>query len=256
MCMLALYFGVFEEYPLIVAANRDEYLERPSASPAILDSAPLVAGGKDLKAGGTWLGVNENGLLVGILNRRSETEVPAAHILRSRGLLCLDLLRGKDAATSRALLGKQNGLSYQTFNLLVADKKEAYVAYNLGGDIVTTALESGLHVISNTAVFDPRSEKMDRAYSLFSRAGSHMNRIKIDINEAVSVLQNHLSDHTVNEGRGNHPKEAICVHAGAYGTVSSSIIFYSRPERRFRVFFAPGPPCQADFAESLTVAVQ
>jgi uncharacterized protein with NRDE domain len=250
VCTLALYFGMFDGYPLIVAANRDEYFERPSAPPAVLNTNPLIAGGKDLKAGGTWLGVSENGLLVGILNRRSETETAATNTLRSRGLLCLDLL-----ATSRALLKKQDGRRHQTFNLVVADAKEAYVAYNLGQDIRTIDLETGLHVISNTAIYDARSEKMDRAYSLFSQASRNLRPEASDIDVSVSVLHNLLSSHSTSDGGRTRSKEAICVHAGAYGTVSSSIIFYSRPENHFRTFFAPGPPCHARFAESLTVDV-
>ena len=96
MCTLAIYFRVVPEWPVIVAANRDEFLDRPTSDPTTLCDNPLVVGGKDLRAGGTWLGISENGFLAGLLNRRVDgSPNPDA---RSRGVLCLDALRRKTAA--------------------------------------------------------------------------------------------------------------------------------------------------------------
>ena len=85
MCTLAIYFQMTDDYPIVIAANRDEYLDRPAAKPTTLCARPHVVGGKDLRAGGTWLGVNEYGLVAGLLNRR--TEAPPNPDARSRGLL-------------------------------------------------------------------------------------------------------------------------------------------------------------------------
>ena len=75
MCTLAIYFRVFPDYPVVVAANRDEYLDRAALPPTSLGERPRIIGGKDLRAIGTWLGINEHGLVAGLLNRRiSETE--------------------------------------------------------------------------------------------------------------------------------------------------------------------------------------
>ncbi|HET9296015.1 MAG TPA: NRDE family protein [Candidatus Binatia bacterium] len=93
MCTLALYFKVFSGYSLAVAANRDEHYDRPSAPPSIIERSPTIVAGRDLRAGGTWLGINEYGLVVGILNRRQQRGLLANGAYRSRGLLCLDLLR-------------------------------------------------------------------------------------------------------------------------------------------------------------------
>src|ERR1700682_1686246 len=70
MCTLAIYFRVFGDYPVVVAANRDEFLNRPALPPTELGDRPRIIGGKDLRAKGTWLGINEHGLIVGLLNRR------------------------------------------------------------------------------------------------------------------------------------------------------------------------------------------
>ena len=70
MCTLAIYFQVFPDYPVVIAANRDEYLARPALPPTTLLEHPHVVGGKDLQASGTWLGINQYGLVAGLLNRR------------------------------------------------------------------------------------------------------------------------------------------------------------------------------------------
>ena len=101
VCTLAAFVGAFPAWPLVVAANRDEYLARPATPPALLrETAPRAFGGRDLAAGGTWLGVAETGLVAGMLNRRSTT--PPDPACRSRGQLCLDLLGCATAAAAAA----------------------------------------------------------------------------------------------------------------------------------------------------------
>ena len=95
MCTLILFFRVFADYPIVIAANRDESLARPSAAPTQLWPSPWVYGGQDLLAGGTWLGVNEWGVAVGVLNRQAlHPPDPRCH---SRGQLCLDALKHSSA---------------------------------------------------------------------------------------------------------------------------------------------------------------
>jgi uncharacterized protein with NRDE domain len=69
MCTLAIYFKTFADYPIVVAANRDEYLARPALPPTTLAETPHIVGDKDLRASGTWLGINEHGKVAGLLNR-------------------------------------------------------------------------------------------------------------------------------------------------------------------------------------------
>ena len=69
MCLLALQYKSVPEAPILVAANREEAYDRPSLIPAIQPGKPRVLSGVDARAGGTWLGVNQNGLFVGAANR-------------------------------------------------------------------------------------------------------------------------------------------------------------------------------------------
>src|SRR5215831_485545 len=82
MCTLAAYVRVAPEIPLLIAANRDEYLDRPSAEPGLIAYEPRVFAGQDLSAGGTWFGVNQHGMVVGLLNRRQSDGADATR--RSR----------------------------------------------------------------------------------------------------------------------------------------------------------------------------
>lgn len=269
MCILALFLQEFGDYPLIVAANRDEHFTRPSAPPQVLLEHPLVFGGKDLVAGGTWLGVNEHGLLAGILNRREENKrndiAP-----RSRGLLCLDILKSKDPAAARRLLKQEKGSNYQPFNLLIASAEEAYVAYNIKDEIAYKRLEKGVRVLSNAAIDDSRSEKLDQAYNLFSQAAkdvkenlsqSLMKRLFArnlpvwDQPSFLRLFKGILGNHALRAG-SKDPRDAICVHTKGYGTVCSSVIFYAGPDKQFHSYHASTPPCRGDYEKFLSVEVQ
>src|SRR5277367_3022593 len=149
MCTLAIYFRTFADYPVVVAANRDEYLARAAVPPVTLNDDPQVVGGKDLRAGGTWLGINEHGLVAGLLNRRTADYGPADPNLRSRGLLCLEALRQSTATAAARFVERERGADYNAFNLLIASREAAFVAYNRGGEVEVVELTSGLHLLTN-----------------------------------------------------------------------------------------------------------
>jgi uncharacterized protein with NRDE domain len=244
---------MFDEYPLLVAANRDERYDRPSAAPRVWPIQPGILAGKDLVAGGTWLGINEHRLLVGILNRplnRGWAAVPT----RSRGLLCLDLLRLQSAAEARTLVHQLED-TFEPFTVLFADPGEAWVASNNGRQVKTYKLTEGLHVFSNAAEFEMRSEKVDRAYLQFARLVEEPQAGYRDQAAWVRSLRIALGDHTLGNG-SNDPKEAICVHGEISGTVSSTIIIYAQAAARCYLFNCPGPPCQGSFGGALELPVR
>jgi uncharacterized protein with NRDE domain len=245
---------MIDDYPLLVAANRDEHYDRPSSAPGLHGSNPIILAGRDLLAGGTWLGVNEYGLWVGILNRRATSDPVLPTRSRSRGLLCLDLLGFKSAGDAHAFVRSREE-TYQPFTVLFADRLEAWAAYNVQGELKTLRLEPGLHVFSNTAEFSAQSGKLDRAYRQFSAVLGKLQLNPRDASRWLHLLTPVLGDHTLANGSIDS-REAICVHGDVSGTVSSSIIFYSAAERRFRSFYSPGPPCRTPFGESLRLDVR
>lgn len=249
MCTLALYFKSFEDYPLVVAANRDEHYDRPSAPPALLKGNPAILAGRDLRAGGTWLGVNDYGVLAGILNRRADSEPKPRPGTRSRGLLCLDVLASKTAAEASRLV-ETHPHNYQPFTLLCADANAAWSAYNQDGQIKTKALGPGLHVFSSATESDASSDKRDRAYVRFAGLAEDLNTgLAVDA-DGFLRLREVLGDHTLGDD-SNDPRDAICMHGKISGTVSSSIVVYSPHARRLRTFFCSGAPCRNAFGQAV-----
>ena len=129
MCTLIALHRCVPDLPLVVAANRDEYLDRPSEPPALRDgvSGPVVAP-RDAREGGTWLGVNRARMFAGITNR------PAAvrhSDRRSRGLLLMDALGFDSAVAAAEALERIPVGAYNPFNLLVADAESAWVAWRV-----------------------------------------------------------------------------------------------------------------------------
>jgi len=250
---LALYFGLFDDTPLLVAANRDEHYDRPSAEPSFSETKPNILAGKDLRAGGTWLGVNEYGLAVGILNRRVNGDQLPQVTLRSRGLLCMDLLAHKSAADAAAFIQAHDSL-YNPFTVMFADRGNAFAAYNHGDKITTQQLDFGLHVFSSAAEADIGSPKAERAHRKFAEVVNGHSASPPPASWIVP-LKRVLADHTLKDASGD-PGDAICVHRQDSGTVSSSIVVFTEADSRFEMFHCPGPPCQNDFRGALSLDVR
>jgi uncharacterized protein with NRDE domain len=241
MCTLAAFVGAFHDHPLVVAANRDELLDRAATPPDVLrDRAPRAVGGRDLTAGGTWLGLSETGLVAGVLNRRSPA--PPDPACRSRGLLCLDLLGCRSAADAAARVAAEPAGRYNPFNLLVADRRAAFVASQPHGTAARVApLAAGLHLLTNLDVNDPTCPRIAASHRRFADAGEAFARDG-DVAEFVARLQAILADHaTALDPRG---PGSLCVHAGPFGTRSSSVLVVGRAGT-LRYFHAEGPPCRA-----------
>ena len=254
VCTLAFYFKVFQEFPLVVAANRDEHYDRPSAAPARLDTRPAIIAGRDLRVGGTWLGINEHGLMVGILNRRTNGVGSGGADLRSRGLLSMDLLRIKNAAAAQRFM-QAHREKYQPFTVVCADRERAWAAYNSRDKIALIALPQGLHVFSSAAEVDLRSEKAERAYHRFAQLVDEAAETKLSQTQTLAKLQSLLSDHdSLGIPRGNS-QEVLCVHGEVSGTVSASVIFYSSSQQQFEMYYCPGPPCRNSFGQPLILPV-
>ena len=248
MCTLAIYFKVFPRYPAVIAANRDEFLDRPATQPTVLAHNPEVVGGKDLKAGGTWLGLNEHGLVAGLLNRRSE--MPTDPKLRSRGLLCLEALGYATAAEAARYVSRQNGADYNYFNLLIAARDEAFVAYNRDGRIELATLGPGLHLLTNLDVNDFECPRISVAYDRFA-ALARATANGPDLAEMRQALARLLADHATQlDPRSGRPN-SLCLHMDSFGTRSASLIFLGACAGQVEHFFAEGPPCRTEFKSAL-----
>lgn len=155
MCTLIILRRPDHPWPLLIAANRDEMRQRAASPPARhWPDRPEVIAGLDHKVGGSWLGVNDHGVLAAIMNREG-TLGPAAG-KRSRGELVLEALDHGEAKEAAGALSDLHPNAYRPFNLIVADPTDAYWLRH-GGDgwIRVHPIPAGLHMLSSTELDDP-----------------------------------------------------------------------------------------------------
>ncbi|MBN7797048.1 NRDE family protein [Parahaliea mediterranea] len=153
MCLIILVHRAHRDYPLLLAANRDEFHARPTAGAAFWDAHPDLLAGRDLTAGGTWMGVTRQGRFAAVTNFRDPARTAPAP--RSRGELPLAWLTG-DARDPAACLREiaARGGQYAGFNLLLGDGEALWYYSNAGaGDPVR--LEPGIYGLSNASLNTP-----------------------------------------------------------------------------------------------------
>ena len=246
MCTLAIYFRVNAAFPLVVAANRDEFYARPATPPLRLHDQPWIVAGQDLVAGGTWLGVNSAGIVAGILNRRSNT--PPDPTRGSRGQLCLSVLRERTVDAALTRVAQESAAGYNPFNLLIASPDAACVVGNISGTMVQTPLPPGLHVLTNLDLNDFECPRIAKSYGMFEGARRQLDVATLP--RFIAALRAILSDHsTPLDPRTDGPPNNLCVHTERFGTRSSTLLLYAAHERRFHMWHANGPPCETAYAE-------
>jgi uncharacterized protein with NRDE domain len=198
--------------------------------------------------------VNEHGLLAAVLNRRIRNGQKPPPNPRSRGLLCLDVLKLKTAAEAWGVLHDFED-RYQPFTLVFADTTQAFFAYNTHREIKMGGLKQGLHGFSNTGEFEVQSEKVSRAYGQLASLADEIRSKASDASSWLQPFSKVLGDHAAGND-SNDPREAICVHGNESGTVSSSIIVYSRSNQQCQTFYCPGPPCRESFGEPVALRLR
>jgi len=209
MCLIAWSWLRHPGYPLVVLANRDEFHARPSEPAHWWPGEPPLLAGRDLEAGGTWLGVDRRGRLGALTNRSGEKPPGAA----SRGELPVGFLRG-DHDTSRALdrLDNQAG-GYAGFNLLLFDGGQLGFASNREP---AKPLESGTHAMANAALDEsiPKVETLRERLESWARSAAEP--------EPEEWLD-WLADPRPLQGTA---LSALFVHGREYGTRASTVVIY------------------------------
>ena len=239
MCILMVIHRVLPDYPIVVAANRDEYYDRPSQGPSLLGNSPRIWGGRDDRAGGTWMGLNEHGVVVGLTNRRLYAEQPTYPQRRSRGWVCLEALQGRTASEAAESLMNQPPQRYNPFNLLLMDPtKLIWIAYD--DEPVLRRLQPGLHILANGDLNDFETARLRRARQLLQGARPAA------LGDLMPVLRQACRDHEP----GAKNRDTICMHRTKdnYGTVSSTILALPAGGREPLYHYAAGHPCRKPYA--------
>lgn len=154
MCLILLAHRVHPDFPLVFAANRDEFYARPTAPAGWWEDAAEVLAGRDLRAGGTWMGVTRGGRWAAVTNYRDfrleGAERPGG---RSRGELVSGFLLGDDAPEEYIRGLQERAVEYNGFNLLVAAGDSLWYFSNRGG--APEELEPGVYGLSNHLLDTP-----------------------------------------------------------------------------------------------------
>ena len=231
MCVLAILADMLPGYPLIVAANRDEFYSRESAAPAEL--RPGIVAGQDLAAGGTWLGVNRHGLVAAVTNRGAPPRSPEK---RSRGLLCLEALAQSDPDGAASFVERAvKDAGYAGFNMILA-RGAGGVCLQYDGALRAAPFGRGVHVVSTNRDLD-EAEMPELSHLQGSlRLGSDLPELWEDLRWA-------LSSHEESSG-------PICKHSDLFGTVSSTILAASaQGVDRGRLWHCNSAPCTRVFED-------
>jgi uncharacterized protein with NRDE domain len=238
MCTLIAIHRRVPGSPLVIAANRDEYLDRPAEGPALrgTSTGPVVAP-LDIRAGGTWLGLNGRGVFSALTNLRNPNPDPSR---KSRGMVVLQALEARCAEEAAESLRGLPRAAYNPFNCYVADAESAWlVVYD--GEPRLHALEPGVHVVGNADAAAPAVPKVDRISLAARRAAD------LPADEVLDALSAICSEH----GTGSDPLDDTCVHvADTYGTRSSMLLELSEEPGRSRLLYADGPPCKTAYEDS------
>lgn len=167
MCVVALAHRVHPDWPLILIGNRDEFHARPAAALAEWDDGSGIAAGRDLQAGGTWLGVHRpSGRVVVVTNVRGAMPDPEKE---SRGALVVDMLRGAGRFADPAAADLDR---FNAFNLF-AVHHDARLFTNQP-DLLIASLEPGVHALANEPVNEPcaRAERLRAALAAVVATGA------------------------------------------------------------------------------------
>ncbi len=205
----------------------------PRRPPFLWSGAPRILAPRDEQAGGTWLGLNEHALFVGITNRAG---APPDRTRQSRGALVTDALLAPSAAALHARLAGLDPRAYNPFHLLYADRESAHLTWSDGEALHREDLGPGLHVIT------------ERSFGASPDArGANVRRLA----EALGADRSPASLGALLAHHADNPSSAVCVHADAfgYGTRSSLVLTLGATWAETRWRWAEGKPCVTPFED-------
>lgn len=230
MCLILLAIDTHPAYRLILAANRDEFFARPTAPATFWADAPHVLAGRDLKGGGTWLGITKTGRLAALTNfrdlRSQRAEAP------SRGRLVSDYLRGAMSAAAYGDYLEQEGTAYNDFNLLFGDMQTLNWFSNRGNR--HSLLAPGVHGLSNEFLDSPWpkvNHGREALELLLATGGTIRPEDLFTILSDRTLAPDHLLPDTGIGIERERILSPLFIASPGYGTRSSTVLLVNRENR-------------------------
>jgi uncharacterized protein with NRDE domain len=236
MCTLIVSFQQHPEFPVVVAANRDEVKDRPATGPRRWPGEDFLAP-RDELAGGTWLGLTRGGLFVGVTNRFPAGKHPQR---ASRGALVVEALRAPSARTLHERLSSLSPRRYNAFHLLYADAEAAFVTWTDGEVLHQEALAPGLHVVTERSLGGDDHARRRLILDAWPGLAPDGALPRPEALQGLLALR-----------RPGEPLGSVCVDAPEwnYGTRSAAVLYLARPPGKSRLFWAEGPPDRTPFVD-------
>jgi uncharacterized protein with NRDE domain len=242
MCLILVAWQAHSNFPLVVAANRDEFYARPTAPCERWPNSPEIIGGRDLEAGGTWLGVSEQGRFAAVTNVR---EPGIAKGSLSRGELTRNFLESR--LSPECHLATLDFAAYSGFNLLLSDGNSLYYASNRGPQ--AQRLAPGVYGLSNHLLDSPWP-KLISARERFSLALDKLPASQpfFDILGDDEIVPDDQLPETGVPLEWERRLSAIFVRSQEYGTRASTLVTVNAEKSLFfeeRSFGPNGQPLQS-----------
>ncbi len=228
MCLILVAWKAHPSYPLVIAANRDEFHARPTAPAAFWEDRPAILAGRDLECMGTWLGVTRSGKFTAVSNfREGVARDPAA---RSRGLLASAFLADGASARDFAAQVAQDGAEYSGFNFLAGDRDELWWVSNRNAG--ARRLAPGIYGVSNHLLDTPWAKVVrgKRTLQAALRPAPAIEPLLELLADTTMASDDELPDTGVGPER-ERLLSPLRVVSDAYGTRCSSAVIFG-PERR------------------------
>ena len=234
MCVIFVAFQKSHQYPFILAANRDEFYQRPTAAADFWDDHPDTLAGRDLEAEGTWLGISRTGRIAAITNRfdSGSNHEP----LRSRGELVSKFLQTSQSIDQYSKQLIQNRDEFNGYSILFGDYSQ--LRYQSNWSHFATNLDSGIHALSNSFINSPwprvQVGKELLASHLRNDETLHHDRIFEILCDQNSYESFHRKT-CLRSANPTHPTDVpIFIKAKNYGTRSSTVLLI---DRQLNVYF-------------------
>ena len=246
MCTLLILHRPKHDWPILIAANRDEKLNRTWSNPARhWPDRPEVVAGRDHLAGGSWLGINDHGVVAGILNRVGSLGPSVDK--RSRGELVLDALDHADAHEAAEALAALDNNAYRPFNLVLADNRGAYwLRHDGASPIRYEPVPPGPSMFTAHDRNSPQSPRVARHLASLAEA-EPPDPTAGKWDSWINLLAS-----KENNDRDSSEQAAMCISTPpGFGTVNASLIALpavSALAKRPIWLFAAGPPDQFSFS--------
>lgn len=229
MCLVFFCYDIHPVYRLIVAANRDEFYDRPTAPAAFWNDAPDLLGGRDLKEGGTWLGITRTGRVAALTNYRDPGSQRKDAL--SRGQVVNRFLRGREKPLVYLQKLARSANQYNHFSLILGDTSHLYFFSSRGDKIQN--LSPGIHGLSNHLLNTPwpKVERGKEAIkALLSKEEKPSPEEIFDILKDRSQADDELLPDTGVGLEWERVLSSIFITSDGYGTRSSTVLMIDRED--------------------------